>query len=92
MIKRIMNLFCRHKNSEVVCWHWSHGYNGNDIRFIEIELKCKDCGKYFFRYIKDWNKCEQFIEEIRIKSGLIHVNQFWTHKLKQLFHWQNLKK
>ena len=56
MIKRIMNLFCRHKNSEVVCWHWSHGYNGNDIRFIEIELKCKDCGKYFFRYIKDWNK------------------------------------
>lgn len=56
MIKRIMNLFCRHKNSEVVCWHWTHGYNDNDIRFLEIELKCKDCRKYFFRYIKDWNE------------------------------------
>lgn len=52
MIKRIMDLFCRHKNSEVVCWHWTHGYNDNDIRFLEIELKCKYCGKYFFRYIK----------------------------------------
>lgn len=47
-----MDLFCRHKNSEVVCWHWTHGYNDNDIRFLEIELKCKYCGKYFFRYIK----------------------------------------
>ena len=68
MIKRIMNLFCRHKNSEVVCWHWSHGYNGNDIRFIEIELKCKDCGKYFFRYIKDWDECEKFIEKHKDKK------------------------
>ncbi len=30
----IRKLFCKHKNSEVICWHWTHGPNGNDIRFF----------------------------------------------------------
>lgn len=65
MFKRFIRLFCRHKNSEVICWHWTHGYNDNEIRFLEIELKCKDCGRYFFRYIKDYNECKKFIEKYK---------------------------
>lgn len=51
----------RAKNNEIVCWHWTHGQNANEIRFLEIQKKCKDCGKYHFSYIKDWNQCDQFI-------------------------------
>lgn len=65
----LKKLFCRHKKSEVVCWHWTHGPNGNDIRFLEIQRKCPDCGKYFFRYIKNWDECEKFIsKELDIKT------------------------
>ena len=61
-------LFCRHKDSEVVCWHWTHGFNTNEIRFLEIQLKCNDCGKYHFKTIKDWNKCEEFISKHKDKQ------------------------
>lgn len=60
MIKR---LFCRHKNREVVCWHWTHGLNGNEARYLEIQYKCNDCGKYFFRYITGWDNCKKFISQ-----------------------------
>lgn len=59
----IKKLFCKHRNSEVVCWHWTHGQNANEIRFLEIQKKCNECGKYYFSYIKDWNKCEEFISK-----------------------------
>ena len=48
----LRKILCKHKNSEVICWHWTHGPNGNDIRFLEIQKKCPECGKYFFSYIK----------------------------------------
>ena len=56
----IKKLFCKHKNNEVVCWHWTHGSNDNYYRFIEVQRRCKDCGKYYFRYIQDEEKCDEF--------------------------------
>jgi hypothetical protein len=67
-------IFCRHKKSEVVCWHWTHGPNGNDIRYLEIQRKCPDCGKYFFTYIKKWDECEKFISN--------HQEKEWSDKCK----------
>ena len=68
MILNILNLFCKHKNSEVICWHWNHGYNSNEIRFLEIQLKCNNCRRYYFRYIYDWNECYKFIDKYRDKE------------------------
>ena len=45
MLKKI---FCKHKDNEVICWHWTHGEGTNEIRFLEIQLRCKNCGKYHF--------------------------------------------
>ena len=59
----IKRLFCKHENNEVVCWHWTHGLYDNEIRFLEIQLKCNDCGKYHFKYIYDWDECYKFIAE-----------------------------
>lgn len=45
-IMRILKrLFCKHHNREMLRWHYTHGYNGMEPIFIEIEYKCKDCGK-----------------------------------------------
>ena len=33
----LKKIFCRHKNNEIVCWHWTHGQTANDIRFLEIQ-------------------------------------------------------
>ena len=67
-----MNIFngflCNHKESEVVCWHWTHGPNGNEIRFLEIQRKCKNCGKLFFRYIKKRDECEEFTKKYADKE------------------------
>ena len=69
MIKVMLSkLSCKHKNSEIVCWHWTHGANMNEIRFLEIQLKCNDCGRYYFRYIYDWNKCYKFIDKYKDKE------------------------
>ena len=70
----LKKIFCRHKKSEVVCWHWTHGPNGNDIRYLEIQKKCQDCGKYFFRYIKNWDECEKFISK--------YPDKRWSDKCK----------
>lgn len=54
--------FYKHKNSEVVCWHWTHGPISNDPIFLEIQRKCLHCGKYYFEHIKDPRKCHEFIK------------------------------
>ncbi len=64
----LKKIFCRHKHYEVICWHWTHGPTTNDIRFLQIQLKCKDCGKYYFRYILDWDKCYKFIDKYKDKE------------------------
>ena len=69
MIKRFLKqLFCRHKNSEVVCWHWTHGPNGNDTAFLEVQLKCNDCDQRYFIHIRDWDKCREIIEKHKDKE------------------------
>jgi hypothetical protein len=73
-MKFFKRLFCRHKNNEVICWHWTHGQNGNEIRFLEIQKRCSDCGKYFLRYIKNWDECEKFTEKYPDKQ--------WSNKCK----------
>ena len=70
MKRFLKQLFCKHKNNEVICWHWTHGLNDNEIRFLEIQLKCKNCGKYYFAQIRDWNECEKFIAK--------HKDKFWS--------------
>lgn len=68
-IKRFLKkLFCRHKNSEVVCWHWTHGLSTNEYSFIEIQLKCNDCGKYYFADIRDCIKYKNFISKHKDKE------------------------
>ena len=64
----INKLFCRHKNSRVICWHWTHGANTNEIRFLEVQLRCNDCGKYYFRYIYDWEECYNFTYKYKDKE------------------------
>lgn len=63
----IKKLFCKHKNNEVVCWHWTHGWCDNETSFVETQLKCKDCGKYHFVEIRGWDKCKVFISEYKDK-------------------------
>lgn len=70
----LKSLFCKHKHSDVVCWHWTHGVNGNEPLFLEIQLKCNKCGKYFFRYIKDKQKCCDFAEK--------YIDKQWSDKCK----------
>lgn len=68
-VKRIKQLCCKHKNTEVLCWHWTHGMTGNEIRFLEIQEKCLDCGKGFLKYMRDWGECEKF--------ALSHPDKRW---------------
>ena len=54
----LKRLFCKHKNKEMIRWHYTHGYNGMEPRFIEIEYKCNDCGKVFYKYL--YNNMTEF--------------------------------
>ena len=72
----LRKLFCKHKNSEIICWHWTHGQNGNNVRFLEIQEKCNECGKYYFSYIKDWNKFDKFISK--------HPDKQWSSVCKPI--------
>lgn len=80
MISILRKIFCKHKNSEVVCWHWTHGASGYENRFLEIQMKCDDCGKYFFWNIKDLNKCDEFIKKYPDKE--------WSDKCKPVLNFK----
>ena len=67
MSERLKKLFCLHKNNEVICWHWTHGAGTNEIRYLEIQLKCNRCGKYHFKEIRDWKECDKFIAAYKDK-------------------------
>lgn len=46
--RKIKQFFCSHKyHSNLVVWHWFHGYDGNTNGAIEGLGYCKKCGKYF---------------------------------------------
>lgn len=59
----LKKLFCRHKNSEVIYWHWVRNDNSYGDRFLEIKSKCNDCEKYYIWYIYQINKCYEFINK-----------------------------
>ena len=44
------NLFCKHKNSEIICWHRVHPLYGKYPTVIEYQTKCNECNKYFIRW------------------------------------------
>lgn len=73
-LSTLKQLICKHKNNEVVCWHWTHGISTYEIRFLEIQMRCKDCSKYHFKYIRDWNECKKFISK--------HKNKQWSDECK----------
>ena len=62
------NIFCKHNNLDVICWHWTHGQCGSEIRFLEIQVKCKNCNKYLFKEIRNWEKCYKFIKKYKNKE------------------------
>lgn len=82
----LKNLFCKHKQEQdVICWHITHGPSNNEPAFLEIQLKCSKCGKYYFRYIKDVEEMNHFINT--------HKDKQWSDTCKpvliskQIFYW-----
>lgn len=73
----LKKILCKHKNSEVICWHWTHGPNGNDIRFLEIQRKCTECGKYFFTHKKVRMSVTDLLAITQKKNGLTNANPFY---------------
>ena len=41
-------LKCKHYDSELLRWHWTHGPIGNEPAFIEAEYHCTKCGKIVY--------------------------------------------
>ena len=50
---KFKQLFCRHRNNQVICWHYTHGLHGNEFVYIEAKIKCHRCGKYRVLSIRD---------------------------------------
>lgn len=73
-----MSKFCRHKSYEVVCWHWTHGPNGNEIGFIEAQIKCNKCGKYDFLQITDLDERVKFLTTENI------ADKMWSDTCKPM--------
>lgn len=65
---KLKRLFCNHENNEVICWHWTHYPNDYEIRSVEAQLKCNNCGKYHFLHICNWDKCNEFIAKYEDKQ------------------------
>ena len=74
IMRFVKQLFCNHIDSEVVCWHWTHGWSTYEIRFLEIQLRCNICGKYYFAEIRDWDECYKFIAR--------HKDKRWSETCK----------
>lgn len=73
---KLKKIFCKHRKSKIICWHWTHGPNGDEPRFIEVQLKCDICGKYYFIDIKNLSKCETFSK--------IYFNKEWSINCKPI--------
>ena len=57
MIKR---LFCRHKDTRVARWIWTHGAGGYEPRYIKARIVCNKCGKEKYISIKDPDLFDEF--------------------------------
>ena len=64
-------LFCLHrKDVEIVCWHWTHGPYGADIRYLEVCAKCHECGRFFYRDITDWEFADELTKTHKDKEWI----------------------
>ena len=68
MLKKLKAFFCQHKHFEVVCWHWMHPMDGIHSTIIETQLYCKDCKKYYHRYIYDLKDIQDFVLKYKDKQ------------------------
>lgn len=62
--KFFRQLFCRHRQADLLRWHWTHGPTGMDIAFVEAEYRCRRCGEIFYLYLygkeaHDWAKAKE---------------------------------
>lgn len=57
-IIKIRNLFCVHRDNDVICWHYIHPNYGYYTTLIEVQLQCKKCGEYHIKYVypKDFDE------------------------------------
>ena len=44
-------LFCNHYYVTCLRWHWTHYPNDYDLRSVEIEYQCNNCGKIFYLHL-----------------------------------------
>lgn len=51
-IKQKIKQWKCHHTVDVKRWHWTHGPNGNDPAFVEIEYQCEVCNKITYLYLK----------------------------------------
>ena len=69
--RKIKQFFCLHKHcSDLIVWHWFHGYNGNINGAIEGLVHCKKCGKYFMTTCYH-QTAYKFAEKFRNKNASI---------------------
>ncbi len=68
MKKLLRRLFCKHESNEVVCWHWVNSFMDDDAHFLEVQVKCNNCSKYHFQYIRGWDECCKFMSEHKDKQ------------------------
>lgn len=74
MIERIKQLFCRHKTNQVMCWHYTHGDNGNETAHIEVQLQCCRCGKCWIALSRNPEDFEYFKENL--------MDKYWSDTCK----------
>lgn len=70
----IKQLFCRHRNNQVICWHYAHGSNDNEITHIEAQLQCHRCGKYWITLVRDLEDFNFFEEN--------YMSKYWSDTCK----------
>ena len=49
MVRFLKRLFCKHYYV-ISKWHYTHGANGNNPAFLEVEHICQKCGKKTYSY------------------------------------------
>lgn len=53
-------LFCKHRY-RIMKWHFTHGPNGNEIRYIEGFKQCPLCGKEKYFWVERGSMLEKRI-------------------------------
>lgn len=67
---KLKQLFCKHKDNDVVCWQWTHGASNNEYGHIVAQLECKRCGRLYFAFEKDRRFCDEFASVFSDKYGV----------------------